>query len=143
LTFKRPLFPGDFTEAGGAIAYYYPLFRGRAFLGAGIGIYRRWYDEAAGTVVSIVNTVNNVTTVVSAGQRRDTYVEPSAHVILPNLLGPNLDLRFDYRYEHNTSNATTTTDATTQPGCGACQASKELGADFENHVAGVHIVGRF
>jgi len=131
-SFQRPLFPSDFTEAGGAVAYHCPLFGGRAFLGAGIAVYQRWYDEGAATVLSFKE--ESVVS-VSPGKRRDTYIEPTAHLILPNLLGPNLDLRFDYRFEHNDSNATTT----------MLKGSDiaEFPADFENHVAGVRVVGRF
>ena len=82
-------------------------------VGAGIGLYHRWYDEK----------VDNVLNFDATGDRRDVYVEPTAHLILPNLIAPNVDVRFDYRFEGNYSN-----DAT---------------RDYENHVAGGRIVGRF
>ena len=55
--------------------------------------------------------------------RSDLYVEPTAHMILPNFIAPNIDLRFDYRFEGNYSNDVT--------------------RDYENHVAGTRVVGRF
>jgi hypothetical protein len=136
----RPLFPGDFTEAGGAISYYLPLFRGRAFVGAGISAYQRWYDELAGGPVPEPGSEE----LPELDKRRDTYVEPTAHLILPNLLGHNVDLRVDYRYEHNQSNGHSPT-STTFPGESdpPVVATVERSADFENHVAGVHLVGRF
>ena len=125
-TFDRPLFPSDFTEAGGAVAYYLPLHRGRAIVGGGIRFYWRWYDESAATMPGIG---------LSRGDRRDTFIEPAAHIILPNFFGPSLDLRFDYRFEHNDSNATMTTSTRNNV--------VTIPFDFENHVAGVHVVGRF
>ena len=109
----RPLFPGDFTEVGGRMAYYFPIDRGRIFLGAGIGLFQRWYDEK----------IDNVFNFPADKDRRDFYVEPTVHVILPNLIAPNVDLRFDYRFEGNYSNDVT--------------------RDYENHVAGTRVVGRF
>lgn len=137
----RPLFPGDFTEVGGGISYYFPLCRGRVFLGTGARIYQRWYDELAGG--AFTNDPASEPRPLDKTKRRDTYVEANAHLIFPNLLSPNVDLRFDYRYEHNDSNARLATSAlgTRFPGVGA--ALVDTPADFENHVTGVHIVGRF
>jgi len=145
--FVRPLFPGDFTEVGGGIHYYFPLFRGRVFLGAGIRIYQRWYDEFAGGAFENPNC-DCEPGPLDKTKRRDTYVESNAHLIFPNLLRPNVDLRFDYRYEHNDSNARIATSALGErfsplPGVIPGGAFVETPADFENHVAGVHIVGRF
>jgi hypothetical protein len=138
--FQRPLFPGDFTQLGGALAYYMPLLKGKAFLGAGIEMYQRWYSEHASTVTSIgvCNGWCFDTSVedTNSGKRRDTYFEPTAHLIFPNFFAAGFDLRFDYRYEHNSSNASMT--IVTSDG-----AVLETPADFANHVAGVHVVGRF
>lgn len=111
--YARPLFPGDYTDAGGRIAYYFPIDKGRIIVGGGVGLFHRWYDEH----------VDNIIDPDATGDRRDLYVEPTAHVILPDLIAPNIDLRLDYRFEGNYSN-----DAT---------------RDYENHVAGVRFVGRF
>ena len=100
-------------EVGGRMAYYFPIDRGRIFLGAGIGLFQRWYDEK----------IDNVFNFPADKDRRDFYVEPTAHLILPNLIAPNVDLRFDYRFEGNYSNDVT--------------------RDYENHVAGTRVVGRF
>jgi hypothetical protein len=112
--FSRPLFPGDYVEVGGRVAYYYPIAMGRAFVGAGFAAYRRSYDENVSNVVSMTPTDN---------KRADTYIEPTAHLIFPNLIAPMVDLRFDYRYERNFSN--------------------DPSVEYENHVAGTRIVGRF
>lgn len=108
--FIRPLFPGDYVEVGGRIAYYVPIWAGRAFVGAGFAAYHRRYDE-------------QVSTLGATDQRVDTYIEPTAHLIFPNLIAPMVDLRFDYRFERNFSN--------------------DHNAEYENHVAGTRIVGRF
>lgn len=141
MVLQRPLFPGDFTQLGAAVSYYYPLFRGRAFVGAGVEVYQRWYDESSSAIgaVGICNPDcwNPSWTEVHAGNRSDTYVEPSAHLILPNLFAANIDLRFDYRYEHNASNAST---VTIDPDDGSVVKASD---SYENHVAGAHVVGRF
>ena len=146
--FVRPLFPGDFTEVGGGIYYYFPLFRGAVFLGAGVRIYRRWYDEFAGGAFENPHFCDCQPRPLDRTKRRDTYFESNAHLIFPSLLRPNVDLRFDYRYEHNDSNARIATSALGErfsplPGVIPGGAFVETPADFENHVAGVHIVGRF
>ena len=56
-------------------------------------------------------------------KRRDLFVEPTAHLIFPNLIAPNIDFRADYRFEDNFSN--------------------DDSRDFQNHVAGVRVIGRF
>lgn len=125
----RPLSPSDYTESGGRIAYNFPLFSGQMFLGAGISYYERWYEEiaAAGTIVGFIED-----------KRHDKYWEPTAHVVLPNFLGPNLDVRFDYRYERRITNATTTEQQFT-----GIFVRTQTPLDYENHVAGVHIQGNF
>ena len=136
---QRPLYPGDFTQLGAALSYYYPLFAGRAFVGAGIEFYQRWYEESASSLGEVEICVPDCwnTQFVHAGNRRDFYFEPTAHLILPNLLAAGIDLRFDYRYEHNSSNASMTTIRTSD------FEIVNKPHDFENHVAGVHLVGRF
>jgi hypothetical protein len=143
LVLNRSLFPGDFTQLGAAVSYYYPLLAGRAFIGAGIEFYQRWYGESSSSLRTVGVCSNppfcwNAYSVdVQAGNRRDAYFEPTAHLIVPNLLAPSVDLRFDYRYEHNSSNASMTTF---DPSDGTIVNKPH---DFENHVAGVHVVGRF
>jgi hypothetical protein len=130
------LYPGDFTQLGAALSYYYPLFAGRAFVGAGIEFYQRWYEESASSLGEVEICCWN-TQFVHSGNRRDFYFEPTAHLILPNLFAAGIDLRFDYRYEHNSSNASMTTIRTSD------FEIINKPHDFENHVAGVHLVGRF
>jgi hypothetical protein len=141
LVLQRSLYPGDFTQLGAAFSYYYPLAAGRAFIGAGIEFYQRWYDESSSSLAAVGiwnwNDFFADWAEVGAGKRRDFYVEPTAHLIFPNLFGPSVDLRFDYRYEHNSSNASITTyDA-------ADDTVINKPHDFQNHVGGVHLVGRF
>lgn len=146
LVLQRPLFPGNFTQLGAAVSYYYPLWAGRAFIGAGLEFYQRWYNESA----SSLDAVGICTDVapwgdcwsaelvdVQAGKRRDSYLEPTAHLIFPNYFASGIDLRFDYRYEQNDSNASTTTVRASD------DSVVNLPLDFRNHVAGVHVIGRF
>jgi hypothetical protein len=139
LVLQRSLFPGDFTQLGAAVSYYYPLYSGMAFIGAGLEFYQRWYDESSSAirtagVCSDPWCWNSYSVDANAGKRRDTYFEPTAHLIFPNAIASGIDLRFDYRYEHNSSNASmiVVNDEIIQ-----------TPHDFENHVAGVHVVGRF
>lgn len=106
--FKSSLFPGDFIEYGGRVVYYKPVAGKRLFLGAGIGVYHRDYNQ---------NVALGVT------NRSDVMVEPSAHLIVPNVRGSKLDFRVDYRYEHNDSN--------------------DPLEDFGNHVISAKTVRRF
>lgn len=108
VVFNRPIFVADYLEAGNRIGYYFPVLGARAVVGAGFSYYHRWYEQ-------------NVA--LRTDKRRDDYIEPTAHLIFPSLLAPQVDLRFDYRYEHNFSN--------------------EPLERFENHVVGGRIVGRF
>lgn len=87
--FSNALFPGNFVEAGTRLVYYFPVFNGRMFLGAGAGAYHRSYDQ-------------NVT--FATNDRKDWFLEPIAHLILRNFKGTRFDFRVDYRYEHNDSN---------------------------------------
>lgn len=106
--FKSALIPGDFVEYGGRVVYYKPVAGKRAFLGAGIGVYRRAYNQNAALAVK---------------DRRDVMVEPSAHLIVPKIRGSKMDLRVDYRFEHNDSN--------------------DPAEDFGNHVVSAKTVRRF
>lgn len=106
--FSRPLFPGDFLEVGNRSEYFVPLFNNAFYLGGGFGAYFRDYDQ---------------TVAFSTTKREDWFLEPTAHLVIPNILGRNGDLRFDYRFQHNDSNDPT--------------------QDFENQVVGVRSVKRF
>lgn len=87
--FSRPLFPGDFFEAGNRVSYYFPLHRGKIYLGVGTGVFYRDYEQ-------------NVA--FATNKRHDWFIEPTAHMVLPHLLKSDFDLRVDYRFEHNDSN---------------------------------------
>ena len=106
--YDDPLYIGDYVESGVRASYFVPVNGFSALFGIGLGYYHRWFDQ-------------NVA--YSTGRRQDDFIEPSAHLIFPSLLAPNLDLRLDYRFEHNESN--------------------DPYERFDNHVAGVHVVGRF
>ena len=90
--FSRPLFPGDFVESGGRVAYFVPIRGGKAYFGAGFSTYLRHYDQ---------------TVAFGTAKREDTQIEPTAHLVFPHVFGRNLDLRIDYRYEENFSNDNT------------------------------------
>lgn len=106
--YNDPLFVGNYTQTGVRISYFWPVAGPDVILGAGFGYHHRWYEQnvAFGT-----------------SQRSDDYFEPTFHVIFPALFAPNVDLRFDYRFEHNESN--------------------DPLERFDNHVVGFHVVGRF
>jgi len=106
--YDDPLYTADYLESGIRASYFVPVNGPAALFGVGIGYHHRWFGQ-------------NVA--FSIDKRQDDFIEPSAHLIFPSLLAPNLDLRFDYRFEHNESN-----DALER---------------FDNHVVGVHVVGRF
>jgi len=88
--FQSALFPGNYIEYGARVLYYTPVLSKKAYLGAGLGLYGRDYDQ-------------NVALVANK-ERSDTMLVPSAHLLLPKFRGSNFDLRMDYRYEHNDSN---------------------------------------
>ena len=106
--FSRPLFPGDFVETGSRFAYFRPLLGGKVFIGAGFATYFRHYDQ---------------TVAFGTAKREDVQIEPTAHLVFPNVRGRNFDFRVDYRYEENFSNDNT--------------------EDFKNHVVGGRVVKRF
>jgi hypothetical protein len=143
----RPLSPGDYTEVGGRIAYDFPFFQGRVFLGAGISYYYRWYNEFAPEGAFLGPTDIFGQPLGTPQKRRDSYVEPTAHLIFPNLLAPNVDVRVDYRYERRLTNATTTTQASlgavADPGVIYDWDVIDAPLNYDNHVAGVHVVGSF
>ena len=87
--FQNALFPGNYIEYGSRVLYYAPVLSKRAYLGAGLGLYRRDYDQniALGTK-----------------NRSDTTLVPSAHLLVPKIKGSKFDFRMDYRYENNDSN---------------------------------------
>lgn len=87
--FQSALFPGNYIEYGARVLYYTPVLSKKAYLGAGLGLYGRDYDQ-------------NVA--LAAKDRSDTMLVPSAHLLLPKFRGSVFDLRMDYRYEHNDSN---------------------------------------
>jgi hypothetical protein len=115
----QDLSPYDYREWGGRISYFFPLDNRRVYLGFGISVFDREFDTsvldpgwaAAGVPIAIDKN------------RHDIYIEPTAHLIFPNLIGPNIDLRADYRFEKNYSN--------------------DDFRDFANHVAGLRVIGRF
>lgn len=88
--FQSALFPGNYIEYGARVLYYTPVLSKKAYLGAGLGLYGRDYDQ-------------NVALVANK-ERSDTMLVPSAHLLLPKFRGSVFDLRMDYRYEHNDSN---------------------------------------
>ncbi len=69
--------------------YYSPIRNKKAYIGGGIGVFMRDYDQnvAFGT-----------------NDRSDTMLVPSAHLLVPKIRGSKFDFRMDYRYEHNDSN---------------------------------------
>jgi hypothetical protein len=116
----RDLSPYSYREWGGRIAYFAPVDNsGSVYVGAGISVYQRNFDTYVFDPGLLALGAH-----VSTGEKRgDVYVEPTAHLIFPNLVAPNVDFRADYRLEHNDSN--------------------DASRDFNDHVAGVRIVGRY
>lgn len=106
--FSQPLFPGNFYEAGGRLVYFLPTFGSNVHLGVGFAAYYRDYEQ-------------NVA--LASNDRHDTFIEPTAHLILDDPFDAGFDVRFDYRYEENFSNDDT--------------------EDFQNHVAGTRLIRRF
>ncbi len=115
----RDISPLEYQEWGARASYMFPVMKGKAWLGAGLAIYERHFDAPVLDPASLALGVP----VGTDNDRHDVYFEPTAHLILPNLVAPNVDLRFDYRFEKNTSN--------------------DNSREYENHVAGMRIVGRF
>jgi hypothetical protein len=84
-----------------------------------MSVYKRNYDS----FTLDPNQLAQGIPVFTNTKRRDLYLEPTAHVILPRLIAPKLDLRFDYRFENNHSN--------------------DDSREFNNQVVGFTIVGSF
>lgn len=116
---SRDLSPLAFSEWGARATYLFPLLGGKVFLGAGVAVYDRSYDSFVLDPSALALGVP----VATNQKRKDLYVEPTAHVIFPQLLGPKLDFRLDYRFEDNHSN--------------------DSYRDFQNHVVGVRVIGRY
>jgi len=116
----RDLSPFGYREWGGRIAYFAPIDKaGSVYVGAGISVYQRDYDTDVFDPALLALGAH-----VGTGEgRSDVYVEPTAHLIFPSLVAPNVDLRADYRLEHNDSN--------------------DGSRDYDDHVAGVRVVGRY
>ena len=106
--FARPLFPGNFYEVGSGAEYFVPAFHNAIYLGGGIGVFYRDYDQ---------------TVAFGTNQREDWFIEPAAHLVIPNVIGRNGDLRVDYVFQHNDSNDPT--------------------QEFDNHIIGARTVKRF
>jgi hypothetical protein len=116
----QDLSPYSYREWGGRIAYFVPVDQTRTlYIGAGISVYQRDFD----TYVFDPTWLASGAHVNTDEKRSDVYVEPTAHLIFPNLVAPNVDFRADYRFEHNDSN--------------------DASRDFHDHVAGIRVVGRF
>ena len=116
----RDLSPYGYKEWGGRLAYFVPVDTAASvYFGAGISVYQRNYDTFVFDPALLALGAH-----VSTGEKRsDIYVEPTAHLIFPNLVAPNVDFRADYRLEHNDSN--------------------DASRDFNDHVAGIRVVGRY
>jgi hypothetical protein len=115
----RDLSPFDYTEWGGRVSYLFPIDNRRVYLGVGISVYDRNFDTNTLDPFWLQGGVQ----IATDEKRRDLFIEPTAHLIFPNLIAPNVDLRADYRFEDNFSN--------------------DDSRDFQNHVAGVRVIGRF
>lgn len=115
----RDLSPFDYTEWGGRVSYLFPIDNRRVYLGFGISVYDRNFDTYTLDSLWLQGGVQ----IATDEKRRDLFVEPTAHLIFPNLIAPNIDFRADYRFEDNFSN--------------------DDSRDFQNHVAGVRVIGRF
>lgn len=111
--------PPGYDEWGGRISYFFPVADRSIYLGVGISVMKRDFDSFVLDPGALAAGVQ----VATDKWRSDIYVEPTAHIILPDLIAPGVDVRADYRMEDNQSN--------------------DSYRDFINHVAGVRIVGRF
>ena len=98
----------DSLDVGGRLSYFVPVSGTVATVGAGIGVTGRFFDR-------------NVA--LGTQDRRDTRFDGTLHLLLEDIVGDNVDLRVDYRFEYNDSNDPT--------------------EDFTNHVVGSRIVWKF
>jgi tetratricopeptide (TPR) repeat protein len=71
-------------------------------VGANFEYAKRVSDRLAASIN--VKVSNRVYDDLGTGNRNDWYVAPGASLVFSNLLGPQADLRLDYKYEWNTSN---------------------------------------
>lgn len=79
----------SYVDAGGRIAYFFPIVENSVFLGAGASAYQRWFEQnVAG----------------SGADRRDLQWEATAHAVWRDPFDVNVDLRVDYRFENADSN---------------------------------------
>jgi hypothetical protein len=116
----RDLSPWSYQEFGARMTYFFPVEAGRVLLGVGISATRRNYRN--GYVLDPAELASGYY-VATDKRRRDLLLEPTAHVVFPQLLGPAYDLRVDYRLEDNHSN--------------------DAFREFQNHVVGARVSGRF
>lgn len=116
---SRDVSPPGYEEWGGRLSYFFPIAQRSIFLGAGISVLERDFDSFVLDQSALLAGVQ----VATGTSRRDFYIEPTAHIIFPDLIAPGVDLRADYRFEDNQSN--------------------DPFRDYINHVAGLRIVGRF
>lgn len=87
--FRNDIYVGNFVETGARAVYYTRVADGRAWLGGGLGVYWRDYDQ------NVANAIND---------REDVLIEPTAHLLIPGIFDSKFDFRIDYRFEHNDSN---------------------------------------
>ena len=107
-TFDSAQVVRDAVDYGARVSYFVPTFDDSVILGTGVRFHQTHFEQE----------------ITSGGSdRRDSRLEGTLHVIFKDLIQDNIDLRFDYRYEHNFSN--------------------DPIEDFDNHVFGSKIVWKF
>ncbi len=99
--------PGRYVEAGATLAYTVP-FTDWLYAGPTVTFAQRWYKTPA---------------FFAGPDREDTYFAPGATAVLHDLIAENVDIRVDYRFEHQNSNDPT--------------------RDFDNHAVTARIQARF
>jgi len=102
--------PGRYTEYGGRIEYYRRMAEWLS-IGGGIWASDRHYARSSDFFTS------------ASSRRRDILYSPYATLIFHNVIGYQTDLRAQYRFEHNDSNAAM--------------------RDYENHIGTLVLVSRF
>lgn len=115
----RDVSPQGYNEWGGRLSYFFPIAERSIYLGVGISVLKRDFDS----FVLDPDFLAFGIPVATDEWRSDLFIEPTAHIVLPDFIAPGVDVRADYRMEDNQSN----------------DASRE----FINHVAGVRIIGRY
>ncbi len=116
----RDISPWSYQEYGARVTYFAPALDGRVLVGAGVSLVQRDYSN--GYVLDPAGLTAGVHMLTSQ-KRHDLYLEPTAHVVFPRLLGPKYDFRIDYRLEDNHSNDTS--------------------REFQNHIIGARVTGRY